>query len=63
MDLWIKRTSLDTIDFALNTTLELDAIEILDYKIELMELNPYPEEEPYPINETNYSVLLFVENI
>ena len=63
VDLWIKRTSLDTIDFALNTTLEPDAIELLEYKIELRELNPYPEEEPFPINETNYSVLLFVENI
>ena len=63
VDLWIKRTSLDTIDFALNTTLEPDAIELLEYKIELRELNPNPKEEPFPINETNYSVLLIVENI
>ncbi|MCH7762922.1 MAG: hypothetical protein IIB95_04180 [Candidatus Marinimicrobia bacterium] len=63
VDLWIKRTNMDTIDFALNTTLEPKAVELLDFKIELRELNPYPEEEPFPINETNYSVLLFVENI
>ncbi len=63
VDLWLKQANMDTIDFALNTFLEPNTIELLDYKIELIELNPYPEEEPFLIDETNYSVLLFIENI
>ena len=63
VDLWIQPTNLDTINFTLNIFLEPNAIELLDDKIELRELNPYPEDEPYPIDETNYSVLLFIENI